>query len=286
MPQPKLATLRLGGTYADIELSYVDWGPADAEQVVFCVHGLTRNARDFDTLAKALAEHAVRVIAVDMVGRGHSTWLSNPEDYLVPNYAAHISLFLSQLKLPRIDWIGTSMGGIIGIALAAQECSPINRLILNDIGPFIAEAALMQIQTYLGVDQRFTNIEGVETHLRTIHAGFGPLSNAQWHHLAFHSARETSDGWRLSYDPAIRVSSRKLATGDIEMWQLWDKIRCPTYVLHGEESNVLLRKTVDEMQARGPKATVAHVQGVGHAPALMSHEQILTVERWLGLNGS
>ena len=226
--QPRIAALQLGDPYADIELGYVDWGPADAEHVVLCVHGLTRNARDFDTLAKTLATHAVRTIAVNMVGRGHSTWLSDPAGYRIPNYVAHVSAFLQRLELPRVDWIGTSMGGLIGMGLAARETHPIKRLILNDVGPFIPEAALKQIQTYLGMDHRFATLEELETHLRIVHAGFGPLSDEEWGHLAFHSAHRTSDGWHLNYDPAIRVPYRELAEADIEMWQLWNEISCPT----------------------------------------------------------
>ncbi len=277
------ASFRLAEPYEGLELAYLDWGDPTSDHVVVCVHGLTRNAHDFDELAKALAGHGARVLAIDVVGRGRSSWLAEPHDYSAENYAAQILSLLAELGVGKVDWIGTSMGGLIGMGIASLEQHPISRLVLNDIGPFVPEAALKQIQSYLGLELRFDSFEELEDHLRFIHAGFGRLTDAQWRHLAKHSARQDADGWHLNYDPGIRVPYAELATGDIAFWELWDKISCPTFVIRGSESPILLRQTAEEMTQRGPKATLATFAGVGHAPALMSRDQIFTIERWLDL---
>jgi len=276
-------TLALNGPHAGVTLGYLDWGAPDAERVVVCVHGLTRNAHDFDVLAEALAGHGARVLAVDVVGRGQSSWLADPNGYAVPNYVSQFVQFLMQLELPVVDWIGTSMGGYIGMVLAASETPPIQRLILNDVGPFVPQRALKQLQTYLGLDHLFANLGELERHLRFIHAPFGKLTDQQWRHLAVHSARETPEGLRLHYDPAIAVMYAEAAKGDIDLWPLWDQIKVPTFLLHGSESTLVSAATVAEMRRRGPKATVATFMNIGHAPALMSRDQILTIERWLEL---
>ncbi|HXV26373.1 MAG TPA: alpha/beta hydrolase [Alphaproteobacteria bacterium] len=277
----KLETLALDGPYAGIQLGYVDWGRSDADRVVVCVHGLTRNARDFDALARALVEHDMRVIAVDVVGRGRSSWLADPKDYVMPNYVGHLSRFLALKGLDQVFWIGTSMGGIIGMGLAAGENSPVARLVLNDIGPFVPREALVQIQTYLGLDLVFASMDEVEQHLRMVHSGFGRLEDIQWRHLAEHGSRRHETGWRLHYDPAIRIPYADLTAEDIDLWPIWDLIACPTLVLRGAESVLLTAETAAEMECRGPKATITTVPDAGHAPALMSPDQIETISRWL-----
>ena len=279
----RASRIRLGGEFGDLALGYTDWGDPQAARTVVCVHGLTRNARDFDALAAALAARGVRVVAVDVAGRGTSSWLDEPQGYTVPNYARHLRAFLAALGLAQVDWVGTSMGGLIGMTVAAEEDSPIRTLVLNDIGPSVPKEALGYIKTYLGLDLRFETLAELEAHLRAVHAGFGPLSDAQWHHLAVHSARETPEGWRLHYDPQIRVPFAEAAGEDIDLWAEWDRIRCPTHVLRGAESPLLTPATAEAMAGRGPRATVETVPGVGHAPALMAEDQIATVARWLGL---
>lgn len=273
----------LEGTHAGLELAYLDWGPKGASRVVVCVHGLTRNAHDFDVLAEALARRGARVLAVDVVGRGHSSWLDDPAGYTVPDYASQLGQFLELLHLPEVDWVGTSMGGFIGMLLAAAETSPIRRLVLNDIGPFVPQHTLQEIRAYLGLDLLFASLHAVEHHLRLIHAPFGPLTDAQWRHLAIHSMRETSEGFRLNYDPAIREPFAEASARDIDLWPMWDKIGCPTFLLHGAESALVAPATVARMEREGPKAVVATLAGIGHAPALMSADQIAMVERWLEL---
>ncbi len=276
----KLETIALDGVYAGIELGYVDWGgPADG--TVVCVHGLTRNARDFDALAQALAARGRRVIAIDVSGRGRSSWLGDPMGYVVPHYVGHLSRFLALLGLERVDWVGTSMGGIIGMGLAAAEASPIARLVLNDIGPFVPREALVQIQTYLGLDLVFASLEEVEQHLRTVHAGFGRLEDQDWRHLAEHGSLRKEEGWRLRYDPAIRIPYADLSAADIDLWALWDRISAPTLVLRGAESTLLTEETAEDMRRRGPKARLVTIPDAGHAPALMAADQIEVVARWL-----
>jgi pimeloyl-ACP methyl ester carboxylesterase len=270
----------------NVTIGYTEWGKPDAVQTILCVHGLTRNARDFDFLAKALADRDARVIALNMVGRGTSSWLSDPMGYIVPAYVGHVLQFMKQQRLESVDWVGTSMGGLIGMLIAAAENNPIRRLVLNDIGPFISQAALTQLKTYVGRDPLFTSLEEAEIYLREIHAGFGPLSDAQWHHLASHSVREADGDLRLHYDPAIKVPYAQMADADVDLWALWEKIRCPTYLLRGSESQLLNPDTASRMTTTGPKATLATIAGVGHAPALMAEDQIALIADWLRPNST
>ena len=262
-------------------LSYADWGAAGAAPTVVCVHGLTRNGRDFDHLARVLAEDR-RVICPDIAGRGLSDPLTDPQHYALPTYVGHMVQLLSRLGLDEVDWVGTSMGGLIGMGVAAMEASPIRRLVLNDVGPFLPKAALERINTYLGLDLRFASLDALEAHLREIHAGFGPLTDAEWRHLAEHSAARREDGrFGLNYDQRL---GQPMTTGpieDIDLWPVWDQIRCPVLVLRGIDSDLLLPATAAEMTRRGPKAEVVEVDGTGHAPALMAKDQIAIVSAWL-----
>jgi len=275
--------LALGEPFAEVTLGYREWGPADAPRTVVCVHGLTRNAADFAALATALAARGARVLAVDVVGRGDSSWLDDPAGYAVPTYAAHLAHWLRLLGLDGVDWVGTSMGGLVGMALAAGERPPMARLVLNDVGPFVPKAALEEIGTYLAKELRFAGLDDVDAHLRKIHAGFGPLTDAQWRRLAATSVVPDGDGWRLHYDPAIRVPYVDLAADDIDLWELYDRITVPTLVLHGADSPLLDDATCAAMAARGPRAEVRRFEGVGHAPALLAADQIEAVAAWLGL---
>jgi len=250
---------------------------------VVCVHGLTRNARDFDALARALSDRA-RVLCVDVAGRGRSDWLADPAEYRVDVYARHLLRLLELEGARRVDWVGTSMGGLIGMAIAAGERSPIERLVLNDIGPFVPKEALGFIGSYLGLDLLFPTVEALEQHLRLIHAPFGPLTDEEWAHLARHSSRALPEGGvRLVYDPAIRVPFDTAAAEDMDVWPLYDRIACPTLVLRGTESRLLLPETAEEMTRRGPKARLVTFPGVGHAPALMAADQIEAVRGFLDL---
>jgi pimeloyl-ACP methyl ester carboxylesterase len=278
----RTSRIRLGGDCDGLALGFTDWGDPEARRTIVCVHGLTRNARDFDLLASALSRHA-RVICIDVVGRGLSDWLNDPKDYDIQVYARHIRRLLDRLGRDRVDWVGTSMGGLIGMLIAASDDSPIDRLILNDIGPTVPQEALQIIAGYLGLDLSFQTIEALEKHLRQIHAPFGPLTDPQWRHLAEHSARADGSIWRLHYDPLIRVPFVESAGKPVDLWEAWDRIRCPTHVLHGAQSVLLVSETVAAMRERGPRADVLSLPGIGHAPALMADDQIATIGRWLDL---
>jgi pimeloyl-ACP methyl ester carboxylesterase len=262
-------------------LSYADWGSPGAARTVVCVHGLTRNGRDFDHLARVLAGDR-RVICPDIAGRGLSDPLTDPEHYALPTYVAHMVQLLSRLGLDEVDWVGTSMGGLIGMGVAAMEASPIRRLVLNDIGPFLPKLALQRINSYLGLDLRFASLDALEAHLREIHAGFGPLTDAEWRHLAEYSAARREDGrFGLNYDQRLGQPMKTGPIEDVDLWPVWDQIRCPVLVLRGISSDLLLAETAAEMTRRGPRAEVVEVDGTGHAPALMAKDQIAIVRYWL-----
>lgn len=273
----------LGPDLDGVELGCLEWGDPTARRSIVCVHGLTRNAHDFDVLAPALAERGVRVIAVDVAGRGRSTWLGDPQGYRVETYAAHLARLMELEGMGRVDWIGTSMGGIIGMALAAVPDSRIDRLVLNDIGPAVASGTLDHIRSYLGLDLQFRDLAEVEAHLRTIHAGFGVLTDAQWAAMARTSSRSTPDGLRLHYDPAIRTPFMVDTAGGLDLWAVWDAFSCPTLVLHGADSPLLTADILAEMRRRRPAIEVVDFPGVGHAPALMATDQVATILRWLRL---
>jgi pimeloyl-ACP methyl ester carboxylesterase len=270
-------------------LSFADWGAdwgadqgrAGTARTVVCVHGLTRNGRDFDHLARVLAADR-RVICPDVAGRGLSDPLTDPEHYALPTYIAHMVQLLSRLGLEEVDWVGTSMGGLIGMGVAAMPESPIRRLVLNDVGPFLPKLALQRINTYLGMDLRFASLAALEAHLREIHAGFGPLTDAEWRHLAEHCAARREDGrFGLNYDQRLAQPMKTGPIEDVDLWPVWDQIRCKVLVIRGTDSDLLLPETAAEMAARGPRAEVVAVDGTGHAPALMAKDQIAIVRDWL-----
>jgi pimeloyl-ACP methyl ester carboxylesterase len=276
----EIRRIQVAGPDGDYGLSYADWGSPDASRTIICVHGLTRNGRDFDHLATVLQNHA-RVICPDMVGRGLSDPLADPEQYALPTYVAHMLQLLDKLGLAEVDWVGTSMGGLIGMGVAASG-APIRRLVLNDIGPFIPKAALDRINMHLGLSLSFASLDDLEAHLREIHAGFGPLTDAEWRHLAEHSASRREDGmFRLSYDQRLAEPMKRGPIADIDLWPVWDQIRCPVLVLRGAQSELLLAATAAEMTRRGPGAEVIEIDGTGHAPALMAKDQIAIVRDWL-----
>ncbi len=262
-------------------MAYTEWGNPDNEQVLICVHGLTRTGRDFDDLAQDL-ESSYRIACPDVVGRGQSDWLPEPELYQFTQYLTDMAVLLARMNAPAVDWVGTSMGGIIGMLLAAQPRSPIRRLVLNDIGPFIPRRALQSIGNYLGQAPDFPSLEAAADYLSQIHAGFGALTRDQWMHLAVTSTRELDDGgYRLAYDPAIARSS-STEPQDVSLWEYWDRVRCPVLVVRGANSDLLLEETLAEMKTRGPSVVDSvEFEDVGHAPALMNARQIATVRDWL-----
>lgn len=261
-------------------LHYTEWGNA-GDPVVICVHGLSQNARSFDALAGAL-EAANHVVCLDVVGRGQSAWLEDAAGYAYPQYMADANALIARLGVDRVDWVGTSMGGLIGMMLAALPGNPIRRLVLNDVGPFVPEAALKRIAAYLTRENRFADMAEFEAYLRDVYAPFGDLSDEQWRRMAQHGARKNDDGTiSPSYDPAIADVFRSGPIGDVDLWPLWDRITCPTLVLRGAQSDLLLAETAAEMSRRGPRAEVVEVPGAGHAPALQSDDQIAAIRGFL-----
>ncbi len=284
---PRLHAFAALGPHGFTRVAYAEWGPAEAARTVLCVHGLSRNGRDFDALAEALAGDGVRVVAPDIPGRGRSAWLSHAADYGYLFYVGAMASLIARLRVERLDWVGTSMGGIIGMMMAAQKNTPVRRLVLNDVGAFIPKAAIARIATYVGDDPLFDDLAAAEAYLRRRHASFGPLTDAQWQHMARHGTRAGSDGkLRLHYDPAIAAAFTGSDPDDVALWPIWEQVACPTLVLRGAQSDLLLPETVAEMRTRGAAGTAgkvetAEIAGCGHAPALMAPDQIALVSRFL-----
>ena len=274
------------------------WGHASAEQVVVCVHGLTRQGRDFDRLAQALLERAgdhIRVICPDVVGRGHSEWLSQPAWYQLPQYAGDMLALLAQLQqqapIRALDWVGTSMGGLIGMALAGQPGLPlpvpIRRLVLNDVGPAITWSSVLRMQQFVGRFGRFASLQEAAAELRRLSEGFGPVPDAIWLELSTHMVRPLPDGaWTLHYDPAIAEPLRALTpeaaqTAEALVWALYDQIRAQVLLIRGQASDLLTEATALAMTERGPRAQLEQWPGVGHAPTLTDPAHIDVVANFL-----
>lgn len=263
-------------------VAFTDWGEKSGRKATVCVHGLTRSGRDFDILANALSEDT-RVVCPDIAGRGASDWLSNAAEYSYPNYMNDMAGLMSHIGAERVDWIGTSMGGLIGMMLAATPGTPIRKLIINDIGPFLPKEALVRICHYVGAAPSFQDVDAVEAYLREVHAPFGDLTDEQWKHLAVTSSIPNGEGaWKLHYDPDIASSFCAGPIEDVDLWAVWDRVECPVLVLRGENSDLLSIGTADEMSKRGPKAEIVTIPNCGHAPALMDPDQIRIVKDWLG----
>jgi pimeloyl-ACP methyl ester carboxylesterase len=263
-------------------IAYREWGDPRNPGVLVCVHGITRCARDFDALAAALSDR-YRIVCPDMAGRGDSDWLPDPMLYAIPQYVADMVTLIARLDVERVHWVGTSMGGLIGMSLAVQPETPITRLVVNDVGPVVGKAAIDRIASYIGMAPAFPDFAAAEKYVRSVIATFGPHSEAEWRFLAEVVLRRNPDGsLRMHYDPKIAEPFRAaLPEKDLELWPLWDAIRCPVLVLRGADSDLLLAATAEEMTRRGPGAEVVEIDGTGHAPALMAKDQIEIVRDWL-----
>ncbi len=263
-------------------LSYVEWGDRENPRVLVCVHGLTRTARDFDPLAKALADR-YRVVCPDMPGRGGSDWLRNPADYATPTYINSVITLIARLGVESVDWVGTSMGGLIGMALASLEQAPIRRMVLNEAGPVITGVSLNRIGTYVGRAPTFPTFETAVQYVRTVSMFFGPHSDAEWRLLTEHYVRQEPDGtYRAHYDPRIAEPFNAGAPHkDVELWPVWEAVKCPTLVIRGGLSDLLMRETVERMKTTGPHAEAVELRGIGHAPTLMHADQIAIVRDFL-----
>jgi pimeloyl-ACP methyl ester carboxylesterase len=277
-------------------MAYWEWGDASAGHVVLCVHGLSRQGRDFDVLAKALVARCatpIRVVCPDVAGRGQSDWLSDPSAYQVPTYAMDMLALLAQLKPTSLDWVGTSMGGLIGMAVCGQPnlplSAPVRRLVLNDVGPAVAWVFVERLKTYLGKSVRFASLEQAAAAMWAISSSFGPHTPAQWLELSRHMVKPIADGSgqvSLHYDPAIAVPVQSLtpelaAQGEAMLWYLYDAIAAPTLLLRGADSDLLTPATAQAMVQRGPKAQLVEFAGVGHAPTLIAPDQLDAVVSFL-----
>ena len=273
-------------------IAYLEWGDPRNGRVLVCVHGLGRCARDFDTFAAALSDR-YRVVCPDVAGRGDSDWLSDPMLYQLPQYLGDMVTLIARLDIESVHWVGTSMGGLIGMAMAALPvASPgqgraggplITKLVINDAGPVVAKVSLERIATYFGMAPALPNIEAADRYVRAVSAAFGPHTDAEWRFLTEVAVRKNADGTlRMHYDPKIAEPFRAtLPEKDLELWPLWDAIRCPALVLRGAQSDLLTRDTCDKMAGRGPQAEVVEIPGVGHAPTLMHEDQIRVVRDFL-----
>jgi pimeloyl-ACP methyl ester carboxylesterase len=258
-------------------MSYLAWGRPNHLPPVVCVHGLTRNGRDFDRLARALAPER-HVICPDVVGRGESDWLKDPAGYAIAQYCADLTALIAHLGAEEVDWVGTSMGGIIGMTMAAQPGTPIRRLVLNDVGPFVPRQALERLAGYVGKDPSFADLAELEAYLREINAAIGALDDEAWRHFARHAQRALPDGrLGLAYDPAIARGFAQPPV-DVDLTPLWNAVACPVLVLRGAQSDLLTAKTAQAMAA---KAELIEFPGIGHWPPLMTPEQIEPVRGWL-----
>lgn len=271
-------------------MSYKEWGDAANPRVLLCVHGVTRVSDDFDVMAQALAGD-YRVICPDIVGRGRSGRLLNPQLYRIPQYVSDMVTLLARV-LPdhgeaSVDWFGTSMGGLIGLGLASLPGNPIRKLILNDIGPVLAPAALQRIGDYIGQDMRFDSFAEAAQFIRDVSLTFGPHTDAEWHKLAADVLRQDKDGkWVRHYDMGLAQPFRSATPESAEadqaaLWMAYDAIRCDTLLVRGAESDLLSPETAHEMSQRGPRARLVEIPGVGHAPTFLHEDQIAIVRQFL-----
>lgn len=298
MTVPKLNYVSCPDAAGGHRMAFWQWGAEDAAHAVVCVHGLSRQGRDFDVLAAALVARSpvpLRVVCPDVVGRGRSDWLADPMGYGIPTYAADMLQLLAQLHaaapLRTLDWVGTSMGGLIGMTIAGAPGLPlpvpVRRLVLNDVGPVIQWEALRRIGTYLGNTGRFESVQQAAEAMWQISQSFGPHTPAQWHALSQAMVRPLPEGgFTLHYDPAIAVPFRTLdeaaaQAGQATLWQLYDGIRARTLLLRGAQSDLLSAATAREMAGRGPKPRLVEFEGVGHAPTLVTELQVEAVAAFL-----
>jgi pimeloyl-ACP methyl ester carboxylesterase len=285
MPEPRLNHVQCLGARGLRRMAYWEWGDAANPRVLVCVHGLARQARDFDTLARALSD-AYRVVCPDVVGRGQSDWLGDPSGYQIPAYVADMVTLLARLDARTVHWVGTSMGGLIGLGLASLADTPIGKLVLNDVGPTIQFEALIRIGNYLGQPLRWNTLDEAADYLQTISASFGPRTREQWLALSRPMLKPDGDGFKLHYDPAIALPFKAItpamaAAGEAMTWAAFDAVSCPTLVLRGVESDLLSHATATAMTQRGPKARLVEFAGVGHAPTLVADDQIAVVREFL-----
>lgn len=292
MSEPRLHHITCPDAHGGHRMAFWEWnatGLPHHPHLVVCVHGLSRQGRDFDTLARALSSRA-RVVSVDVVGRGQSDWLKDPAGYQVPTYAGDMLTLLHHLQPKTLDWVGTSMGGLIGMAVTGTPGLPlpvpVRKLVLNDVGPVLQLQALQRIGTYIGKTGHFATLQQAADALWAISQGFGPHTPAQWLDLSRHMVKPEGGGFTLHYDPAIgdafrNVTAESVAQGEAALWALYDHIGADTLLLRGTQSDLLSSDTALAMTQRGPKARLVEFTGVGHAPMLVADDQVRAVKDFL-----
>jgi len=286
MTEPRLNRVQCLDTRGLHRMAYWEWGDATNPRVLVCVHGLSRQGRDFDVLARAMCGE-YRVVCPDVVGRGESDALADPMGYQLPAYVADMVTLLARLDATTLHWVGTSMGGLIGLALASMKQSPVSRLVLNDVGPAIRYEAIERIATYLGAPLRWNTVEEAADYLWSISQGFGPHSRDEWLALTRPMLKpDGAGGFKPHYDANIALPFKALtremvAGGEAMTWHAYDAIRCPTLVLRGADSDLLTHETAQSMTQRGPKAQLREFAGVGHAPTLGTTEQVQAVREFV-----
>jgi len=283
--EPRLRHVQCLGIRGLHRMAYWEWGDPAQRRVVVCVHGLSRQGRDFDTLARDLAG-SFRVVCPDVVGRGQSDWLADASGYNVPAYVADMVTLLARLDADQVDWVGTSMGGLIGLGLAGLPGSPVRRLVLNDVGPAIEPDSLTRIGTYLGQPAHWGSVEEAADALLAISEGFGPHTREQWLALSAPQLQPDGDGFKPHYDPGIAAPFRSYSAdvaraGEALLWQAYDSLKCQTLLLRGAESDLLSSATAHAMTQRGPRARLVEFAGVGHAPMLVQADQRAAVREFL-----
>ncbi|MBN3755925.1 alpha/beta hydrolase [Paraburkholderia sp. Tr-20389] len=265
-------------------IAYTEWGAPDNPRVLVCVHGLTRSGRDFDRLAAALSS-VYRVVCPDVVGRGLSSWLVNPAYYGIPQYVGDMVTLVARLGVESVDWFGTSMGGLIGMAFAGLKDSPVRKMIVNDVGPHVEPASIERIGSYLGQPVSFATQQEAIDHAALLAESFGPLTPDEWREINTPLVHERDGVWRFRYDPRIAEPFRQTtpelaALGEAALWQSFAAIEGPVLVVRGEQSDLLSRETVAQMIAKGRNVASVEIPAVGHAPAFLSADQIDIAKRF------
>jgi pimeloyl-ACP methyl ester carboxylesterase len=266
-------------------LAYVEWGEPDNPNVLVCAHGLTRVGRDFDRLARTVVDR-YRVVCPDLVGRGRSEWLRDPNDYGLPQYVADMVTLIARLDVETVHWVGTSLGGLIGLTLAGQPGSPIKRLVLNDVGPSVNSEGIARIADYVGKPMRFATTDEATDYVTGISLGFGLRSRDEWREITESVLKRDGDGFITHYDPKLALPIKAMtpqvaAAAEAVLWKLYDQIQCPTLLTRGANSDVLTRETATAMTQRGPRATLVEFADVGHAPMFFDPAQIAVVREFL-----
>jgi pimeloyl-ACP methyl ester carboxylesterase len=290
MPEAKIKSVQCFSMSGLHQMAYKEWGEQDNPNVLVCVHGVTRVSDDFDNLAQSLCKD-YRVVCPDVVGRGRSGSLVNPQLYRLPQYVSDMVTLLARVlangERQTVDWFGTSMGGLIGMGLASLPDSPVSKLVLNDIGPTLDSVAIQRIGDYIAQEVRFPTFKAGAEFVKMVSTTFGEHTDAEWHKLAADVLRQDKDGsWVRHYDmglalPFQSVTPESAKADEAMLWAAYDAIRCPTLLVRGEHSDLLSRETAQAMTQRGPKAKLVEIPNVGHAPTFLHDDQIAIAKDFL-----